>query len=265
MNESIELEDLKKIEIEILNYVDEICKKEGIDYSLGYGTLLGAVRHKGFIPWDDDIDLILTRENYERLKKALIRENNKEFLFVDHTTCKNYCIPFAKVYNSKTESIEKWAGTNEIGVYIDLFPIDMLPKHFQWISIVLAQLLFRINMLCNYDFDRNKPVLKFLSYAIQIVTWNKQQWCILLDKLAKSCQNKQNKKCGNYSFIDKKGLFDSKIFNIYDSIIFENKKYKTIADWDSFLKTRYGNYMIPPDINNRQSTHTLHFRWNNND
>ena len=76
MKERLTVDELKKYELDILKFIDYVCKKYNIKYFVSYGTLLGAVRHKGFIPWDDDIDVAMYREDYERFQKAVIEENN---------------------------------------------------------------------------------------------------------------------------------------------------------------------------------------------
>lgn len=73
----LSIDEAKQIELEILAFIDSFCKKNNIDYFINYGTLIGAIRHKGFIPWDDDIDISMTRENYERFIQLFKREQSK--------------------------------------------------------------------------------------------------------------------------------------------------------------------------------------------
>ena len=93
--------EAKQCMINILSYIDNICRKNKINYSIYYGSLIGAIRHKGIIPWDDDIDIILLKEDYDKLIKILKTQNN-EYKILDETTDTKCVLPFAKLVNTKT-------------------------------------------------------------------------------------------------------------------------------------------------------------------
>ena len=92
------IEDAKQIELEILDYIDTLCKKHNINYIINYGTLIGAVRHEGFIPWDDDIDLSMPREDYQRFINIFQKEKSK-YKLLSLETDKNYFNNFVKQYD----------------------------------------------------------------------------------------------------------------------------------------------------------------------
>ena len=121
------LDEIKQIELNVLIYIDQICKKNNIRYFLAYGTLLGAIRHKGFIPWDDDIDITMPRPDYEKFVKIMKKDNSFYDLINLEISKKDYSYPFAKVYDSRTRINEPWRPMKEeIGVYVDVFPLDGL-------------------------------------------------------------------------------------------------------------------------------------------
>lgn len=117
-------DEVKKLSVEILRKVSQFCEQHGICYSLAYGTLLGAVRHKGFIPWDDDIDIMMPRGEYEKFLECFNDEDGRYKVW-SSSIDKNYPYPFAKIEDRKTVVNE--LGYDKLGVAIDLFPIDMIP------------------------------------------------------------------------------------------------------------------------------------------
>ena len=131
--EDSELRQLQRIELEMLIEMDRICRKYGIKYSLDGGTLLGAVRHKGFIPWDDDIDVIMLREEYVKFRKACTRDlDTTRFFFQDYRTDLGYRWGYAKFRRKGTKFVR--LGQEHLkqntGVFMDIFVVDNVPDGF---------------------------------------------------------------------------------------------------------------------------------------
>ena len=117
------LDEIHDVQIHILDKIDEICRHLNLRYSLGGGSLLGAVRHKGYIPWDDDIDIMLPRPDYETLLKAFYCKY-PHLIIQDYNSDIAYQLRWARIYDDRTLLISK----NTIdGVFVDVFPIDGLP------------------------------------------------------------------------------------------------------------------------------------------
>lgn len=128
------LEELKEIQLEILNYVATFCDKKKIVYWLNFGTLLGAVRHKGFIPWDDDIDLGMTRENYDKFIKSF-EDKNGRYSFHCVENDQSYCYQMGKVFDNNTILYEPDKKNGyKISVYIDIFVHDPVPEDAKSLS-----------------------------------------------------------------------------------------------------------------------------------
>lgn len=121
------LRELQLTEVEILNELDRICKQNDITYYLIGGTLLGAVRHEGFIPWDDDLDVVMPRKDYEKFIKVCSNQLNKKYVLQSYRNTTNYWLPFAKIRKKNTIFLEKdIAHMNTFhGIFIDIFPLDM--------------------------------------------------------------------------------------------------------------------------------------------
>ena len=120
----LSIEEAKKLELDILDFIDSFCKEHGINYCINYGTLIGAIRHKGFIPWDDDIDLSMTRENYERFIQ-LFSEKQSRYKLLSLETDDQYFNNFIKIVDPTTKIIDtRNTKTYDSGVFIDIFPMD---------------------------------------------------------------------------------------------------------------------------------------------
>ena len=134
---SEELRKLQRIELEMLIEVDRICQKHNIQYSLDGGTLLGAVRHKGFIPWDDDIDIGMKREDYTIFTQQFNHGDNKRYSFHCLENDKNYLYPMGKVLDNATVLYEpnKEYGY-QIAVYIDVFVYDHIPSDPSIVNLI---------------------------------------------------------------------------------------------------------------------------------
>ena len=126
-----ELKKLWAVDLDMLNEFDKVCSSNGLRYYIAYGTLLGAIRHGGFIPWDDDVDLVMPRDDYERL--CAIAENNfkEPYFFQTEKTDPGFSRPFARLRNSETAAFQKSEDYRKIpynqGIFIDIFPLDNFP------------------------------------------------------------------------------------------------------------------------------------------
>ena len=128
MKQYIEIEELRKIQLDILRHVDDFCKVYKIKYFLCGGSMIGAVRHHGYIPWDDDIDIMLLREDYDKLISLYSKTDNSEYKLHCFNLDKDFLKPFVKIDNSKTVLEEIVADPIKMGVNIDVFPIDVVPN-----------------------------------------------------------------------------------------------------------------------------------------
>lgn len=124
------LRELQRTQVEILEIVDDLCKQNHISYSLYAGTLLGAVRHKGFIPWDDDLDICMLRSDYERFLKCWKENPVKEYLLQNKETDPDFTQSFSKIRKDHTTFLQPGEEPYKYhkGIFIGIFPIDRVPK-----------------------------------------------------------------------------------------------------------------------------------------
>ena len=153
------LDKVKKEELEILKYLDSICEKNNLTYFLIGGTLLGAVRHKGFIPWDDDIDVAMPRKDYKKLIR-LLKKDNSQYIMDCYKTNHSFWLPIVKIRKKNTEYVEpflkEYKGPQ--GIWIDIFPLDNGIKEGLFIHKIqeffikkLKGLLYIKNIRCIYN------------------------------------------------------------------------------------------------------------------
>ena len=260
------LRKLQLTELEMLMDIDKLCRKNKIRYFLVGGTLLGAVRHKGFIPWDDDIDIAMPREDYEKFinlctKKDILGE--KYFLHCDETDEKYYN-PFIKVKKNNTtfaeKSIEK-IDTHK-GIFIDIFPYDYVPKQdspLQKIqSILVKNIQATVYVKCNIN-DSKEQKRKILYKIFNMFSTT------TLKKMSRTISTIFNKNEANKYVVSLTGCFPyyketllkEKVFPLKE-IEFEGHNFFGLQDNDYYLEKIYGNYMkLPPK--NQRMTHNPEF------
>lgn len=130
--------DRKKIwnkEIELLVEIDRICKKHNIKYFALFGTMLGAVRHEGFIPWDDDIDVVMMRPDYMRFVQVAAQEIKAPY-FLQNTYTDSRIMNWSKIMDDSTSAIEDWDSDMHQGIFVDIFPLDAVPDGTERADII---------------------------------------------------------------------------------------------------------------------------------
>ena len=174
-NKNDNLRKLQLVELDGLKYLDKICKENNIEYYLAFGTLLGAVRHKGFIPWDDDIDIAMTGENYLKLLEVMKKNENKKYFFQTLETEKNYYLMWSKLRINNTLFAKEEQLANKInhGIFVDVFPLFEYPdkKDYKRITrkIKMIKLMIENNMTYNYQKKHYGKIGNILSKIIGII------------------------------------------------------------------------------------------------
>ncbi|MBR1675827.1 MAG: LicD family protein [Clostridia bacterium] len=250
--EQTNLKELQKVQLEMLNELVRICKKNNIVYYLGDGSLLGGVRHKGFIPWDDDIDVLMTWENYEKFKNIVCDELDEKYFFQTTDTDKYWYRCYATIRKKNTAMIQNKNLKSHQGIWLDIFIIGNAKTKLQCILqkseiMILNYLMMDHYMLVNKKEFKRK--LLFLGYyiirLIHLIPFN----------IRLKYRNYRLKKIASF----KKGKYYPEIWcgitSVYDKdvfeglpakIFFEDNYYNAPHDTDKYLRTQYGdNYMIP--------------------
>lgn len=245
------LNDIKKIELGILDYVVELCETHNLRYYLAYGTLIGAIRHHGFIPWDDDIDIIMPRPDYEKLLDISESNPNEKYQFLSSRN-KSYLYGFSKVVDKKTriedEDVESIPG---LGVWLDIFPYDGMTSK----SSFNNKFCFILNKLRAAAIYTKCPKEKGANYLIwklcRLIGY--RPFLKLYEHFCKLVPYDTAKYVGLIS--DKKDYHSVNLFGSSIKVEFEGKEYDAPIGYDQILKNYYGNYMQLPPEEQRVSHH----------
>ncbi len=257
----IELNERKALQVDILNDVVSFCEKNNIEYCLAYGTLLGAIRHKGYIPWDDDIDIHMPRPDYDRFL-ATYRSEKSHYQVLCHKSTKDYNLPFAKVHDTCTIVIEELYNKNEYGIYIDIFPIDGTKEEKQALQAVRWRRLLNAKKA---TINKGRAPLKNIMILLTKILLLPFSTTFLLRKIEKIITRYKlqdcEKACSMCSQLAWKEVFDKTMFQEYVKVDFEGHKYNAPKEWDTYLKTNYGNYMQLPPKEKQVSNHAAKAMW----
>lgn len=262
-DKELSLKEIQYKELKLLKKFDEICKKNNIEYSLAGGSMLGAVRHHGMIPWDDDVDVYLKRPDYEKLMSIEYRDDCYEIKSYRYT--KNYYYPFAKLVDKTTSICEDWRAEKGMGLFLDIFPVDcfdikapeeehekilydITEKSDRW--IMLAYLLGH-----KLSHHREFSPRYFAKLALKTATLPFRKAIIRhADMRISKCKG------GNYygcliQHAQKIPFVPAKAFDGIVYMEFDGLKAPVYAGYDEILTQQYGDYMTPPPEDKRTSGH----------
>ncbi len=254
------LDEMKAVELGILKKFDSICKENGLEYSLAYGTMLGAIRHKGFIPWDDDIDVFMKREDYEKLLE--LKYDDGDFEIKSYRYSKNYYFLYSKMVDKRTYICEDWRAEKDMGLFVDIFPLDycnfsgegdelkaQMDAESKRIDrkVEIAGILG--HKLSHHRSLNPKYIVKFL-FKLFTLPFRR----LILKKT--DLMHRKNKS-GNYMVenFECHTFYKPDLFSTLTTCRFEDGEFPIYSEYDKILTQFYGDYMTPPPVEERKSVH----------
>ncbi|MBD5550046.1 MAG: LicD family protein [Lachnospiraceae bacterium] len=253
-----ELKKIQLIQLELIQEVNRICQKCGIHYNMVGGTMLGAIRHHGYIPWDDDADIGFLRKEYEKFREACKTElNTEKYYFQDCRDTKGYRWGYGKLRRKNTEFIrlDQEFMPYDQGIAIDIMPFDNVPDlKFAKIMHKFICFLYRKTFWSVVGRKTEKNVFKRSLYKLlylipeECLIRSYQKWINRCIKLGKT------KQVRILTFPTPKGVYgyDRKWYTDLRLYQFEDYRFPGAKDFDGYLKVKYKNYMDMPSVEKRK-------------
>lgn len=271
MNAEIQTEELKALELGVLRYIHRKCRKNGLRYYLMFGTLLGAVRHKGFIPWDDDIDIAMTRPDFKKLMDLAEADQDSPYKVVSMFNVKDFSFPLAKMVDTRTRLVQYGAvGTHEkLGVYVDIFLIDAVPDDEEEYRAYLKRAKFakRVWYLSQRRFMlRRGQLAKDICVGLASLPFKLRSSYAMAKKMDETCAayaEADTRREGVVLMVDEQDASTLTRAQWADTVEleFEGERFTAVSCWDEMLRRTYGDYMQLPPPEQRVSIHDFKVYW----
>ena len=261
MVESTSIELLHAVQLDLMARFDKVCRDNGISYFLDSGTALGAVRHHGFIPWDDDVDMGMLREDYERLLDLGAAGLPDNLSLQTYESDPAYMMPFAKIRLGNSYFPEKMTGYDKFryqGIYIDVFPYDRIPEDAEKARrfIKRSRIWYYLSVFCRRDYPGKKLPQKILTSFLHKLSDKKVAWLHrYYDRYCRKYEltDSRMRTCLCWRMSQRKEYFfkESELLPTKRAM-FEGKEFSTVSDPDRYLRIMFGDYMVLPPENERK-------------
>lgn len=257
----LSLEEIKQIELDILKCFHSFCAENNIRYFISHGTLLGAIRYKGFIPWDDDMDVLVPREDYDRL--ISIFRDSERYQLISFEKNKNFAFPYAKLCDITTRKVEGgYFNGTELGLDIDVFPLDHWDNDLEKARKEVKKQqknMFRLSLSKLQKPDSLNPVKRFVK-GILMIPCKLRGSAYYVEKLIQgACKPEQT---GSHymggkawNVYGERDILPAEVFAEAIELEFEGEKFYAPVGYDAFLTSLYGDYLPEPPVEKRKTHH----------
>ena len=257
----------EKVKNQLLSLLDKfvaVCEENHLQYYLAGGSVIGAVRHKGLIPWDDDIDVHMPRADYEKLQSLPDEVWGENMRLATWRRTKNYTYDFLKLELTNTTVIERLHPDYIGGIFLDVFPLDYISsdklkvESFEYAYRRIAEKYIR----CTISNDNEcTSIFDLMSLKIERLCYNHKKQMEKWEQLAMSFGNNQNKVCHYHGYFYYKGGMNIEWFKEGMLMEFEGRKVLVPSDYDAYLKHVFGDYMKLPPIESRKGHSFLYVNY----
>lgn len=257
------LNEIKQTELQLLKIFNTFCRENNIRYFLSNGTLLGAVKYKGFIPWDDDVDVLVPREDYERLISSF--KSNEKYQLFSFESNPDYRYPFAKLCDMSTRKIEHGMNNGvELGVDIDIFPLDLWDNDSDKAKREVKQIqnyMFCLGLtkLSKPDsINRIKRIIKALVMAA-VKMFGSKYFIRKIINVSNKKGQKESSYCGCkiWCIYGEREIIPAEVFAETVETEFEGENFPAPVGYDIYLRSLYGDYEIDPPAEKQKTHHSF--------
>lgn len=262
------MNDLQKKQLDVLKAFIKVCEKHNLTYFLVYGSTLGAIRHHGFIPWDDDIDVGMPRKDYEEYIKLQKEYEGTPYFIQTWKSDPCYIYSYAKLRDSSTTFLENAFKNHRInhGVWIDIFPVDGMSREiaprekvgrknkFVWRQVYFSYLPALRRKVHKQTFFKDilLNIVAGLFYIFDIAHYRNKR----VDKFAKKIPLEESKMAGiMFGFTAKIAAMDTNLFKEVIKVPFEDTEVNVVKDYDTYLRNLYSDYMKFPPVDQQVGHH----------
>lgn len=253
------------IELDLLEKFKDICRKHNLCYCASSGTLLGAVRHKGFIPWDDDIDLFLPWEDYKKLLEIAPKECQYPYFFQSFLTEKDGEVGASRLRRSDTTGYTMWEQKNvgpnyDKGIFIDIFPLFNIPDSEQEKTVQKESILFFWKCLRGHDAlkqgkmgranDEYIPYIPYYKSVCKSMSIVDIKWAYL-NACAMECRETKEVGATSSRVHLPSLMWDASLYKTYVDLPFENTTIRCPIEYEKVLDKQYGNWHVPVENGSR--------------
>ena len=257
----LSLREIQNEELDILKYVVDILEENNLRYSLLGGTLLGAIRHRGFIPWDDDIDIGMPRPDYNKLIKLFNQVNKKKNIELQAYELNNSFLPFCKIVNRDIEIKDHSICDQEKRfLWIDIFPMDAFPEDEKKLDNMFKKLEICKKMIyINYYKNKITKDSNWVKFVKRMLLKPIASFITAQTIINYACKEDYNTAISIGNMVWGYGKVEKIPKDYYDNLIeveFENIKFKGFKEYNQYLSQIYGDYMQLPPVEKRV-THNI--------
>ena len=258
MREIKDINEIRNIQLSILDDIHTFCQTHNIRYSLAFGSLLGAVRHGGYIPWDDDIDICMPRADYERFLQSY--RNRGVYQLRDRSITSEHYYTFAKIVDGRTMVSEPDVSGHTTGVWVDVFPIDYVPdgQRSRRCLFWFKNVLYKMRM-CKL-LPGTSLHSAFATFCYRFFPLSAPCVDRLLRILICRTTPTSTMSCLTENIRTPRNCFPAVVFDNIKEYSFEGRTFMGVVDADAYLTCHYGNYMqLPPE--DQRTTHHFQAWW----